>query len=266
MLLPAFAAFGRVVCCGRSSRASFPWLYRLVAGRRLVVVCNGVDLRRVDAVWQPMAANGWVRERPLQLITVGQLCTRKNQVTVVRALAHARHKDVCLQVVGDGPDRRALENLVQELDLSSRVEFTGRLERDDVLRALWRADACIAMSRGEGLPIAVLEAMSCHCPVILSDIPGHREVRDGRTDLVPLVPPDDFRALARAIDAWAGMPLDVLRAWGADCRCHVERRYPLHKTLDRLDGVLEQLSPTFSPEWEVFIRCLRRKHRRRKVA
>ena len=196
MLLPAFLAFGRIVCCSRSSRASFPWPYRLAAGRRLVTICNGVDLRRVDAAWQPMGMRTHKRDRPLQLITVGHLRTLKNQATVIRALAQARSEDVCLKIVGDGPDRGALEELAESLGLASRVTFTGRLGRDEVFQQLWRADAFIAMSRGEGLPIAVLEAMSCHCPVVLSDIPGHREVSEGRTDLVPFVKPDDCASLA----------------------------------------------------------------------
>ena len=48
MLLPSFLLFTRVVCCSHASRLSFPWLYRLLAGWRLVTIRNGVDLRRVD--------------------------------------------------------------------------------------------------------------------------------------------------------------------------------------------------------------------------
>ncbi len=266
MLLPAFLAFGRIVCCSRSSRASFPWPYRLAAGRRLVTICNGVDLRRVDAAWQPMGMRTHKRDRPLQLITVGHLRALKNQATVIRAVAQARSEDVCLKIVGDGPDRGALEELAESLGLASRVTFTGRLGRDEVFQQLWRADAFIAMSRGEGLPIAVLEAMSCHCPVVLSDIPGHREVSEGRTDLVPFVKPDDCASLARAIDAWADMPLDVLRAWGADCRLHVEQQYTMDNMLDLLEDVFDQVHPRFSPEWEMFCRCMRDKRRPRKAA
>ncbi len=266
MLLPGFLAYGRIICCSHSSRTGFPWLYRQLAGRRLMTICNGVDLARVDAAWRFREWGMCRRERDLRLISVGALRALKNHATVIHGLALTRANDVSLTIVGDGPQRRELEALVESLGLQNRVEFLGRLPRDAVLRRLWEADAFVSLSRGEGLPVAVLEAMSCHCPVILSDLPAHREIRSRRKDLVPLIHADDSRTLAHAIDAWSRMPLDVLRAWGADCREHVERTYALDFTLDQLEDVFDELDPTITPEWAIFCRCMRRKMRQRKAA
>jgi glycosyltransferase involved in cell wall biosynthesis len=67
------------------------------------------------------------------------------------------------------------------------------------------ADVYVSTSRGEGLPVAVLEAMACRVPVILSDIPEHREIV-GDVDVVPLVAPDDVAGFAAAIERFRQMP------------------------------------------------------------
>ena len=61
------------------------------------------------------------------------------------------------------------------------------------------ADAFVSVSYLEGQPNAVMEAMACGCPLVVSDIPMHREFLDEETAL--LVDPDDADAIARAIEA-----------------------------------------------------------------
>ncbi len=259
MLLPGFFSFGRIICCSHSSRNSFPRLYQLAAGQRLSAICNGVDLQRVDSAWRFQEWGAFRRTRDLRLISVGSLRPLKNHETVIRGLAHARARDVSLTIVGDGSVRHQLECLALDLGVAQRVQFVGRVARDETLRLMWQADAFVSLSRGEGLPVAVLEAMSCHCPAVLSNIPAHQEIRGRRKDLIPLLGPDDTAGVARAIDAWSTMPLDVLRAWGGDCRQHVERTYSLELMLDQLEDVFEELDPTITPEWALFCRCLRRR-------
>ncbi len=59
--------------------------------------------------------------------------------------------------------------------MDGQVTFTGLLARERVFERMLAADLFISASRGEGLPVAVLEAMACGCPVLLSDIPGNQE-------------------------------------------------------------------------------------------
>ncbi len=266
MLLPAFLMFGRVVCCGHAARRSFPRLYRWLAGWRLTTICNGVDLRRVDREWQPRGVGTIDRTEDLQLVSVGNLRALKNHEVVLQALAQARATDVQLTIISDGPARTRLEALCDELGIADRVQFAGQMTRNQTLRHLWRADAFVSMSRGEGLPVAVLEAMSCHCPVVLSNIPAHREIRGQRADLIPLLLADDCQGLARAIDAWASMPLDVLRAWGADCRQHIEGSYSLDQMLDQFETMLEEFDPRMTLEWGVFCRSVHAEKRPPHVA
>ncbi len=74
----------------------------------------------------------------------------------------------------------------------------GLMPRDDVYRLLGSVDAFISVSKGEGLPLAVLEAMTAGLPVVLSDIAPHREIVAGR-DVAEIVPVGDVAAVETAM-------------------------------------------------------------------
>ncbi|HEV7759170.1 MAG TPA: glycosyltransferase, partial [Acidimicrobiales bacterium] len=109
-----------------------------------------------------------------------------------------------LEVVGDGPDRAALEAQSRALGLDDRVRFLGRQPRDGVVDALRRASAVVIPSivgaggDMEGTPVVLCEAMAAGVPVVASALGGLEEcLVDGKTGL--LVPPGDVEALARAL-------------------------------------------------------------------
>ncbi len=114
-----------------------------------------------------------------------------------------------LVIVGDGPDRVALEQQRDDLDLAGRVRFLGGLSRDAVLRVFKAADAVLLSSRWENFPHVIVEALAVGTPVIASAVGGVPEVvRDGENGL--LVPAGDPEALAGAIQRLLGD--DELRA------------------------------------------------------
>jgi glycosyltransferase involved in cell wall biosynthesis len=126
------------------------------------------------------------------LVTVGRLTPAKNQVLAVRALAYV--PDATLVVVGDGPERAALEAAAEPLD--GRVVFTGM--RLDARAIAGAADVVVIPSASEGLPLAALEALAAGRPVVATAVRGLRDLlEDGRTAL--LVPPGDPEALAGAV-------------------------------------------------------------------
>lgn len=108
------------------------------------------------------------------------------------------------------------------------MELTGLIPREGVYKRLLEADLFVTASRGEGLPIAVLEAMACRLPVILSDIPPHREIAEG-VDFIPLIECDDVNGFAREIERFRRMPALERVETGAKCRKHVEEHFPLAK-------------------------------------
>ena len=127
----------------------------------------------------------------------GRLTEQKALEDTLAALG--RVPSVALLVLGDGPERAALERRGAELGVSDRVRFLGSGTRDDVI-ALFRAvDAALLTSAWENLPHTLLEALAAGTPVIATAVGGIPEVvRDGENGL--LVPPRDVAAAASAID------------------------------------------------------------------
>ncbi|HSR23706.1 MAG TPA: glycosyltransferase, partial [Candidatus Eisenbacteria bacterium] len=108
-----------------------------------------------------------------------------------------------------------------------RVELTGLLPREQVYGRLLDADVFLSTSRIEGLPVAVIEAMACRRPVVLSDIPAHREIAAG-ADFVPLVPVGDVDGFARELRRLRGLAPAERAAIGERCRTLVQARFDLH--------------------------------------
>ena len=133
--------------------------------------------------------------RPLILV-VGRLAREKALEIVIRALGVvSKHAAVDLLFIGEGPERAALEREIEAASVSDFIKILPY--QADWWRWLRGAAGLISMSRYEGNPNVVLEAMAGCCPVILSDIPAHREVADESSAL--FVPVDDAHALSSAM-------------------------------------------------------------------
>ena len=131
------------------------------------------------------------------LATAGRLTAQKALRDALQALA--RVPAVELLVLGDGPERPALEREAETLGVSDRVRFLGAGTRDEVLRLFRAADAVLVPSAWENLPHTVLEALAVGTPVIATAVGGIPEVVvDGANGL--LVPPHDADAIAAAVE------------------------------------------------------------------
>ena len=171
-----FALFPVVVACGTSVRASLPRWVRALWGKRITVVQNGVDLDRVDRVLAGVAAQDGGAAQGPEFVSVNRLIPIKDPGTALEAFARVRRPQDRMVMVGDGELRQVVMDALQEASLTRAVTLTGLIERDEVYRILSTAGCFVSASRGEGLPVSVLEAMACRCPVVLSDIPPHREI------------------------------------------------------------------------------------------
>ncbi|MCZ6651538.1 MAG: glycosyltransferase [Planctomycetota bacterium] len=164
---------------------------------RLMLVRGGVDLERFDQAKPIRKSELGAKDRDSLLAWVGRLDSIKGLDDLLRALAIIRQRFAShLVLVGDGPERSRLEQLITELDLADRVSLVG--VRDDVPEILKACDVFVFPSHAEGMPNALLEAMAAGCAIVCTDVPGNRDlITDGRTGLtVPVMAPD---ALAEAV-------------------------------------------------------------------
>jgi glycosyltransferase involved in cell wall biosynthesis len=227
LLVPLFAAFPTVVFCSQAAFASFPAPFRSLA-RTVEVVPNGVDTARVS---RAVGGNDVRPTDRFRVVAVGRLIPRKDPVTLLAAFRAMCGPEDALRFVGDGVQRPDVLDRAAQGGVGNQVVVTGAVEREEVYRQVAGSSVFVTPSRAEGLPVAVLEAMACGLPVVLSDIPSHREIA-ASVDFVPLVPPGDVRGFAEAIERVKAMSADERSAIGGGCRALVERRFSL-ETMQR---------------------------------
>jgi glycosyltransferase involved in cell wall biosynthesis len=180
------------------------------------------------------------RENPFLILCVGTLHEVKGQpylIEACRLLQELGHNFEC-HFVGDGPDRKSLNELVEQAGLSGKVRFHGRLTRDELARLLLDADVLTTPSvptrdgRREGIPVVLMEAMGSGVPVIASDLSGIPElVNDELTGL--LVPPRDAISLAQALERYIQDP-GLRRRLGNAGRTKVVAEFDLNKNAAKL--------------------------------
>jgi glycosyltransferase involved in cell wall biosynthesis len=118
----------------------------------------------------------------------------------VLSLPHWRERKVRVSLIGEGPNERVLRRRTEQLKLTS-VEFLGY---QDSIEEVWsRHHALVLPSRQEGMPLALVEAMLCGRPCIVTDVAGHKElVRDGINGFLAKAPTVELleQAMNRAWD------------------------------------------------------------------
>lgn len=220
-----FLTFRRVVCVSESARASFPRLFHWLARDDIAVVRNSVD---VDATCAVDPAWPGASDPEFAVVSVGRLIGIKDPLALLRAFeASDRGSDEELLYIGEGELRSELTAEARSAGIADEVAFTGVIRRDEVYNILRRADLYVSTSHGEGLPVALLEAMACGCPVVVSDIPPHREIVEG-IEGVPLVAHGDIEGFRDAINLMRDLGVRQRREIGQRCRRRVEERF--HRT------------------------------------
>ena len=208
-------------------------------GRRaIVMVENGVDLALWDAekAPEPPEHRGGSAAGTLRVVFLGRLVALKAVDALLDAVAEARRSaDVRLTVIGDGPEKPALEAQAKLLRLGEAATFTGFLPQAECVAHLNRSDALALPSLHECGGAVVLEAMAMARPVIATNWGGPADYLDA--DCGVLVEPDSRPALvtgfARAMADLAADPTRR-RAMGDAGRRRVEERFDWNRKVDRM--------------------------------
>ena len=213
----------RVVAVGEAVRQALIHNEGIAPGR-VDVIYNGIPLERFDlrlTTSQRMAIRTEIglETDDLMLIQVARLDYLKDHATAIRTVERLvpRKGNARLVLVGEGPERATIENLVRDRGLEGHVKFLGL--RTDVPRLLAAADIALLTSISEGIPLTLIEAMAAGLPVVATRVGGVPEVVvDGETGL--LAPAGDDRALAELVFRLVATPdlLEDLGVKGRDLR------------------------------------------------
>ncbi|MGH7491211.1 MAG: glycosyltransferase [bacterium] len=182
---------------------------------RITVIYNPIVTPELQAHAQAAGPHPWfMSSQPPVVLAAGRLRPQKDFATLIQAFAQVRRNQFArLMILGEGPERPALEALVRQLGLEQDVSLLGFVANP--YPYMTRASLFVLSSKWEGLPGVLIEAMYCGVPLVSTNCPsGPQEIlRDGQYG--QLVPVGDATALARAI-AMAlagGVPRPPRESW-----------------------------------------------------
>ena len=172
------------------------WAARTRTSSRRYIIRNALPLDELAVASVATSAEAGVGSDDACVLYAGRLDSGKNADCFLRALKLVRSsRRFRALLCGDGPLRSYLNGLIEAYGLQEQVRLVGYVPN------LWglmkRADLFVSPSRFEGSPNAVLEAMACGCPLVVSDIPAHREILDEQS--AAFFDPNDEKALAERI-------------------------------------------------------------------
>jgi glycosyltransferase involved in cell wall biosynthesis len=207
----------------------------LLKQSRVHVVPNGIDaeLFRPRPIADARASLG-IADGPI-FVAVGRLSPDKGFHNAVQALAlmngeAARAK---LIVVGEGPERRRLEELSRRVGVDERVIFTGAQPHDGVALHLAASDVFLfPTERDEAAPLVLPQAMACGRPVVASRTGGITEVIGESGDYGVLIPPGDAQALAKEMSRLISDP-PLRQRLGEAARNRVLAEYTIERMVER---------------------------------
>lgn len=177
----------------------------------------GVDPAKIATLYNPVVSpelhrladidpeHPWLADDVPVLLGVGSLTPRKDFRTLLEAFALVRaRRRTRLIILGEGPERRALERLADQLGVSADLDLPGFVQNP--FGYMSRTDVYVLSSNLEGLPGSLIQALACGCPSVATDCEsGPREIlQDGR--IGPLVDVGDAEGMAAAIESQLDAP------------------------------------------------------------
>jgi len=218
-----------------------PYLnWRGLYGNNMTVIPNGVPVLngqtdRTAAYSLALRGELGLNEADPILINVGRLDARKGQRFLIPVMATVlrQHPDAALLLVGDGPMHGDLEQAAAAAGVEPHIRLLGA--RHDVPALLSLADILVFPSLGEGMPLAVLEAMAAGLPVLAFDLPGlDKLVRDGVTG--KLVADHTVAAFSQSLlDLLADC--SSLHSMGRNARALIREQYDIEECVDRVERI-----------------------------
>ena len=199
---------------------------------------NGVNTERFSRTNFPRTRVRAELGLPENKVIIGTVCVFRTQKRLhhwldLAARLYADHPDLHFVIVGDGPEEDRLREQVDKQGMQDVISFPGRIQ--EVRPWLGAMDIYLMTSEFEGLPIAMLEAMSMELPIVATQAGGIGEaVTHGREGF--LAPVDEWRALETSLRALID-DADLRTRTGQAARARVQREF----SVQRMAGELERI-------------------------
>lgn len=234
VLLPEKLSGARFVAtCTRYNHAHLSRLDGETLARKVDCIYHGIDL---DAYRPPRDGRSG---RPI-LLAVGQLKEKKGLAHLVHACGVLRDRgyDFACEIVGEGPLRGELTDLIRQFALEDTVQLSGALPHQEVIERYGRSHIfvlpCVIAGDGDrdGVPNVLLEAMAMELPIVSTPVSGIPEVVEHGVNGL-LVPPSDHVALAEALATFLDDP-EMRRRFGKRGRERVTADFDVERNVRQL--------------------------------
>lgn len=222
------------------------WKNRLIelgcSEQKIVVHRMGIDTSKFCYLPRKPGKDGKVR-----LLTIARLIEKKGVQYAVQAVADVlkRYSNIEYNIVGDGPVKNTLEDLIEGLNIGNNVKLFGWRQQEEIIELMKHTDILIAPSvvsedgDEEGIPVVLMEALAQGMPVLSTQHSGIPEVvEDGKSGF--LVPERDVDALAEKLVFFIEHP-ESWTKMGQAGREYVEKCYNIHTLNDKLVDLYQHL-------------------------
>lgn len=150
-----------IFCMSMSQIKQFKILY---PNKKIIFASNGVDFNLFNFPKE-------YKFRKKQIICIGSLTWKKDYITILKAFqeVNAEINDWKLLIIGEGPEKKKIKNLIEKSNLKDKVSLMGTISREEVSEELTSSKIYLINSIQEGLPKSLIEAMASGCACISSD-------------------------------------------------------------------------------------------------
>ncbi len=170
-----------------------------IAAEKIVVIPNGIDAETFKRLDKTECQNKLSLPRDKKnVVYIGNLVPIKGVQYLIEAFENVSDH-ACLHLVGDGDDRKKLEKIVNERNLSGNIKFYGRRPHQEIPYWLSAADVFCLPSLNEGCPNVILEALACETPIVATKVGAIPEMILSEEQGM-LVEPANAQALAETIN------------------------------------------------------------------
>ena len=172
-----------------------------------------------------------------KIIFIGRLIIGKGVNYLLESLTLLKNENFELALIGDGPEREALEDFIEKSGLEDKVRFLGPLPHFEVMNELVDSDLFINPSLNEGLPTTVIEAAFCKKPIIATNVGGTGEIiTDGIGGFI--IEPKNPAALSRKIMEIM-TDRDLAKKMGVAAFDEVSGKFDWNENLQKIISVLK---------------------------
>lgn len=212
----------KIICVSEFDR-KLALRFRIAQSEKLVAVHNGVKNQDTNSI------------RSNSIVSVGRLTYPKEYGLLLEAFKQAK-VSMNLEIIGDGPDKESILEKIIDLGLTDRVSLLGALAPEEVRNKLSSASVFALISKHEGLPLTIIEAMSAGLPVIASRVGGIPEEID---ETCGILVENNVEEISTAIKLLSDQ--NKQRQMGESARRKFENEFTLEKFIHETELVYRSL-------------------------